>query len=81
LIFVRREIRKCVQLNTVAQVDDPLDQVTTLWSNKMGLEGRSGGKRSRRLWMSEGLVLLQLDPLDHHFDPEGQAPTLWIRTN
>jgi len=29
--------------------------------------------------MSEGLVLLQLDPLDHHFDPEGQAPTLWVR--
>jgi hypothetical protein len=24
---------------------------------------------------------LQLDPLDHHFDPEGQAPTLWVRTN
>jgi hypothetical protein len=22
---------------------------------------------------------LQLDPLDHHFDPEGQAPTLWAR--
>jgi hypothetical protein len=26
-------------------------------------------------------MLLQLDPLDHHFDPEGQAPTLWVRTN
>jgi hypothetical protein len=26
-------------------------------------------------------VLLQLDPLDHHFDPEGQAPTLWVRTS
>jgi len=23
-------------------------------------------------------MLLQLDPLDHHFDPEGQAPTLWV---
>src|SRR5258707_2298050 len=31
--------------------------------------------------MSEGLMLLQLDPLDHHFDPEGQAPTLWARTS
>jgi hypothetical protein len=60
---------------------DPLDQVTTLWSNKMGLESGSGGKRGRRLWMSEGLMLLQLDPLDHHFDPEGQAPTLWTRTS
>ena len=58
-----------------------MDQVTTLWSNKMGLEGGSGGKRGRRLWMSEGRTLLQLDPLDHHFDPEGQAPTLWVRTN
>ncbi len=61
--------------------DDPVDQVTILWSNKMGLEGGSGGKRGRRLWMSEGLILLQMDPLDHHFDPEGQAPTLWVRTN
>jgi len=26
-------------------------------------------------------VLLQLDPLDHHFDPEDQAPTLWISAN
>jgi hypothetical protein len=31
--------------------------------------------------MSESTMLLQLDPLDHHFDPEGQAPTLWVRTN
>src|SRR5258708_23900971 len=31
--------------------------------------------------MSEGLMLLQLDPLDHHFDPEGQAPTLWASTS
>jgi len=31
--------------------------------------------------MSEGLVLLQLDPLDHHFDPEGQVPTLWVSSN
>jgi len=31
--------------------------------------------------MSEELVLLQLDPLDHHFDPEDQAPTLWISAN
>src|SRR5260370_15531667 len=27
--------------------------------------------------MSEGLLVLQLDPLEHHFDPEDQAPTLW----
>jgi hypothetical protein len=60
---------------------DPVDQVTTLWSNKMGLEGGSGGKRGRRLWMSEGLTLLQLDPLGHPFDPEDQAPTLWISAN
>jgi hypothetical protein len=26
-------------------------------------------------------VLLQLDPLDHHFDPEDQVPTLWISAN
>jgi hypothetical protein len=26
-------------------------------------------------------MVLQLDPLDHHFDPEGQAPTLWTRTS
>jgi hypothetical protein len=61
--------------------DDPVDQVTTLWSNKTGLKGGSGGKRDWRLLMSEGLMPLQLDPLDHHFDPEGQAPTLWVRSN
>jgi hypothetical protein len=53
----------------------------TLWTNKKGLQGGLGGKRSRYLWMSEGSMFLQLDPLDHHFDPEGQAPTLWVRTN
>ncbi len=58
-----------------------MDQVTTLLNNKIGLEGGLGGKRSRCLWMSEGLMLLQLDPLDHHFDPEDQAPTLWISAN
>jgi hypothetical protein len=26
-------------------------------------------------------MFLQLDPLDHHFDPEGQAPTLWASTS
>jgi len=26
-------------------------------------------------------MLLQLDPLDHHFEPEDQAPTLWISAN
>jgi len=26
-------------------------------------------------------MFLQLDPLDHHFDPEDQAPTLWISAN
>jgi len=31
--------------------------------------------------MSEDLMVLQLDPLDHHFDPEGQAPTLWASTS
>jgi hypothetical protein len=58
-----------------------VDHLTTLWTNKTGLQSESGGKRGRRLWMSEGLMLLQLDPLDHHFDPEGQAPTLWTRTS
>jgi len=60
---------------------DPVDQVTTLWTNKTGLQGGLGGKRSRSLWMSECPMHLQLDPLDHHFDPEGQAPTLWTRTS
>ena len=60
---------------------DPVDQVTTLWTNKTGLQGGSVGKRNCALWMSEGLVLLQLDPLDHHFDPEDQVPTLWISAN
>ena len=59
-------------------VFDPVDQVMTLWTNKIGLQGRLGGKRRQRLWMAEGSMLLQLDPLDHHFDPEGQAPTLWV---
>jgi hypothetical protein len=31
--------------------------------------------------MPEGLMLLQLDPLDHPFDPEDQVPTLWISAN
>jgi hypothetical protein len=26
-------------------------------------------------------MFLQLDPLDHHFDPEGQASTLWASTS
>ncbi len=53
----------------------------TLWTNKKGPQHGSGGKRNCALWMSEGLLLLQLDPLDHHFDPEDQAPTLWISAN
>jgi hypothetical protein len=72
----------------VDQLFDPVDQLLTLWirypplwTSKTGLQGGLGGKRSRCLWISEGLMLLQLDPLDHHFDPEGQAPTLWVRTN
>jgi hypothetical protein len=60
---------------------DPVDQVTTLWTNKMGIQSGSGVKRSRCLWMPESPMLLQLDPLDHHFDPEDQAPTLWISVN
>jgi hypothetical protein len=60
---------------------DPVDQVMTLWTNKTGLQGVLGGKRSRLHWMSEDPMPLQLDPLDHHFDPEGQAPALWVRTN
>jgi hypothetical protein len=60
---------------------DPVAQAPRLWTNKTGLQRGLGGKRSRLLWMSEGLMLLQLDPLDHHFDPEGQVPTLWVRTN
>ncbi len=57
---------------------DPVDHVITLWTNKTGLQGGLGGKRSRRLSMSEGSMFLQLDPLDHPFEPEDQAPTLWI---
>jgi len=60
---------------------DPLDQVVTLWTKKTGLQVGFSVKRSCALWMSEGLMLLQLDPLDHPFDPEGQVPTLWISTN
>jgi hypothetical protein len=60
---------------------DPVDQVTALWTNKTGPHDELGDKRGQRLWMSEGLMLLQLDPLDHHFDPEGQAPTLWTSTS
>jgi len=52
-----------------------------LWTSKMGLQDGLVGKRSRRVWMSESSMLLQLDPLDHHFDPEGQAQTLWVRTS
>jgi len=74
-------------LSPLAEVD-PVDQVPTLWIRqppsgpakrvpRMGLVG----KRNRRLWMSESPMLLQLDPLDHHFDPEAQAPTLWISAN
>ncbi len=59
---------------------DPVDQVTALWTIKTGSQGGLVGKRNRFLWMSEGPTLLQLDPLDHHFDPEGQVPTLWVRT-
>jgi len=65
-----------------------VDQVPTLWIRqplsgpaKPDWQGGLGGKRSCALWMSESLVLLQMDPLDHHFDPEGQAPTLWISAN
>jgi len=58
-----------------------VDHLSTLWTNKTGLQGGFGGKRCRRLWMSDGLALLQLDPLDHPFDPEGQARTLWVSTN
>jgi len=53
----------------------------TLWTNKTGLQGGLGGKRSCGRWMSEDFMVLQLDPLDHHFDPEDQAPTLWISAN
>jgi len=60
---------------------DPVDQVATLWTNKTGLQGGLVVKRSCALWMSEDLMVLQLDPLDHHFDPEDQAPTLWISAN
>jgi hypothetical protein len=60
---------------------DLVDHLTTLWTNKKGPQDQSGGKRSCALWMSEGLMLLQLDPLDHHFDPEGQVPTLWVSAN
>jgi len=26
-------------------------------------------------------MVFQLDPLDHPFDPQGQVPTLWVRTS
>jgi len=60
---------------------DPVDHLTTLWTIKKGSQDESGGKRSCALWMPESLMVLQLDPLDHHFDPEDQAPTLWISAN
>ena len=63
------------------QPSDPVDQVTTLWAIQRGPHGGLDGERSCALWMSEDLMLLQLDPLDHHFDPEGQVPTLWVRTS
>jgi hypothetical protein len=53
----------------------------TLWTNKTGLQGALGVKCNRCFWMPEGRTLLQLDPVDHHFDPEGQAPTLWASTS
>jgi len=65
----------------VVHLPDPVDQVLSLWTNKTGLKGGFGGKRSCALWRSGSLVLLQLDPLNHHFDPEGQVPTLWVSSN
>jgi hypothetical protein len=53
----------------------------TLWTNKTGLQGGFWGKRSCALWMSEDLMVLQLDPLDYPLDPEGQVPTLWVSSN
>jgi len=50
----------------------------TLRTTEMGPEGGLTGKRNQDLWMSESSLLLQLDPLDHHFDPEDQVQTLWI---
>jgi hypothetical protein len=58
-----------------------VDHLATLWTNKKGPQHGLGVKRNWSLWMSEGPVLLQLDPLDHHFDPQGQVPTLWTRTS
>ena len=58
-----------------------MDHLATLWTNKKGLQGGFGGKRSCARWMSEDLMVLQLDPLDHHFEPEDQATTLWISAN
>jgi hypothetical protein len=73
--------RKGFNSETPLRQPDPVDHLTTLWTNKKGSQDGSGVKRSRILWMSEGLERLQLDPLDHHFDPEGQVPTLWVRTS
>src|SRR5258707_15278023 len=59
---------------------NPVDHVTTLWTNKTGHQGGLGGKRSRCLWMSEGPMPLQLDPLDNPLTlrvrrrPSGPAP-------
>ena len=60
---------------------DPVDHLATLWTNKKGPRDGSGVTRSRCLWMSARPMLLQLDPLDHPFDPEDQVPTLWISAN
>src|SRR5260370_18969510 len=73
--------RRGFNSETPLRQPDPVDHLTTLWTNKKGLQSGFGGKRSCALRMSGGLVLLQLDPLDHHFDPEDQDPTLWIRRN
>jgi hypothetical protein len=58
-----------------------VDQATTFWTSKTGLQSGLCGKRSRRLWMSEGIMLFAAGPSGPPFDPEGQAPTLWARTS
>jgi hypothetical protein len=77
---MRAKIRWLALAGPCGPAFDPVDQVMTLWTNKMGLQSGLVGKRSRSLWMSEGPMLLQLDPLDPSLTlrvrlrPSGPAP-------
>ena len=81
LIVARRSAVDSAAERRGTLAPDPVDQVKALWTKKTSPQGGLDGKRICALWMSEGLMVLQLDPLDHPFDPEDQAPTLWISAN